>query len=460
MIEQEINNYWKRIINTISEGLVLIGPDGTILMANEAFEELMGYDANEILGRSCSLLHCDACNKLLPSESPHWCTLFSEEFTKKCHCNMFRKDGTCIQVIKNSSVLRDENENILGAVETITDMSELVKLDQEVAKLSLQLSANSDFLGMIGKSAEMQKVFELITRASENTSPIIIFGESGTGKELVAHAIHRLGLRKNKPFIQLNCAALSESLIESELFGHIKGAFTGASQHRIGRFEAANGGDIFLDEIGDIPLSVQVKLLRVLESKKIERVGDNQPLHVDTRLITATNRNLYEMIEQRKFREDFFFRINVIPIHLPPLRKRTEDIPLLINSFLQNLKSQTGKNISGLSSSAMECLMGYHWPGNIRELKSTLEYAFVIADSGHIEKAHLPPQIIESSSFVPPSFIIPEQNNLQEKQLLISALKQCRGNQSKAARILNISRVTVWNRIKKYGIDLDTLFEI
>jgi transcriptional regulator with GAF, ATPase, and Fis domain len=323
----------------------------------------------------------------------------------------------------------------------------------------------------------MQKVIEIIQKAALSEAPVIIFGESGTGKELVAHAIHKLGRRKEGPFVQLNCAALNEALLESELFGHIKGAFTGAYRHRQGRFEAANGGDIFLDEIGDVPLSIQVKLLRVLETKQFEHVGDQQPISVDVRIITATNKNLEELIAQKRFREDLFFRINVFPIHLPPLRKRGEDIPLLVNTFIRRLRALTQKKITGLTTRAMECFMQYNWPGNIRELKSTLEFAFVIAEKGLIDLEQLPPKIAayhpaiadrdhqsQSDGFKvnrrDASFLESPAGEPEEKRALIDALRRTHGNQSQAARILGINRVTVWNRMKKYGIDMKKVLTI
>jgi transcriptional regulator with GAF, ATPase, and Fis domain len=330
---------------------------------------------------------------------------------------------------------------------------------------------------MIGKSAIMQKVFDVIQKAAKSETPVIIYGESGTGKELVARAIHELGKRKEGSFVQFNCAALNEALLESELFGHIKGAFTGAYRHRQGRFEAADGGDIFLDEIGDVPLSIQVKLLRVLETKQFEHVGDDRPISVDVRVITATNKNLEELIAQKRFRDDLYFRINVFPIHLPPLRKRSEDIPLLVNTFIRRMRSRTGKDISRLTPAAMERFMQYHWPGNIRELKSALEFAFVIAEGEVIDIDQLPPKIAEPQrQFFSPghqlSIGIDHNKTMEttilssnprdpaEKRMLIEALKKTNGNQSQAARILGINRVTVWNRMKKYGIDLKKILSV
>jgi transcriptional regulator with GAF, ATPase, and Fis domain len=330
---------------------------------------------------------------------------------------------------------------------------------------------------MIGKSAVMQNIIHIIEKAAMSDAPVIIYGESGTGKELAARAIHQLGRRKDGPFVQFNCAALNEALLESELFGHIKGAFTGAYRHRPGRFEAANGGDIFLDEIGDIPMSIQVKLLRVLETKQFEHVGDDRPVSADVRIITATNKNLEELIARKKFREDLFFRINVFPIHLAPLRDRSEDIPLLVDGFIRKLRARTGKKITGLTPAAMERFMVYGWPGNIRELRSALEFAFVIADKGLIDLDQLPPKIVRPQA--PPAATGPFAHQTvepaplaqrvafsanaadsEEKRLLIEALRQTNGNQTQAARILGINRVTVWNRMKKYGIDLKKVLTI
>jgi PAS domain S-box-containing protein len=471
MKELEINRYWKKIVATMNEGLMLVGPDGTIVMVNKAFEELTGYIADEVVGRPCTLLECDACEGAMKASAHRWCKLFEEGQVIKCRCHLLKKDGTYVSALKNAAVLRDDNGLDLGAVEVLTDLSELDRLDQKLKLLSRQLGEEDGFHGIIGKSPIMQKVFDVIQKAAGSEAPVIIYGESGTGKELVARVIHQLGNRKDEPFVQLNCAALNESLLESELFGHIKGAFTGAYRHRKGRFEAANGGDIFLDEIGDVPLSIQVKLLRVLETKKFEHVGDDRPIAVDVRIITATNKDLEELIELKQFREDLFFRINVFPIHLPPLRKRAEDIPLLVSTFIQRMRSRTGKNISRLTPAAMERFMAYHWPGNVRELKSALEFAFVLAEGDAIDLDQLPPKIGGSDRMQPttetlpyrirdpemsgePSAFSSKPGDITEKAALIEALKKTNGNQSQAARILGINRVTVWNRMKKYGIDL------
>jgi len=281
---------------------------------------------------------------------------------------------------------------------------------------------------------------------------VIIFGESGTGKELVASAIHKMSGRKRKPLVKVNCAALTESLLESELFGHVKGAFTGAMRGREGRFEAARGGDIFLDEIGDLPLTIQVKLLRVLEEKVIERVGDNRSIAVDVRIITATNRNLKKLVEQGSFRKDLFYRINVIPITVAPLRERVGDIPLLAEYFFRRIQLKNDKNIQGMTKEAIEQLMTYFWPGNVRELKSAFEYAFVTCQEPMIQPYHFPPDIYQGSKPLKTMKKAPLNRGEKKKKELIDALEQTGGNQSRAAEILGVTRVTVWNRMKRYGI--------
>jgi len=454
MKELEMNRYWKEIIDTMNDGVALIGPDGTVLTANRALEEISGYPREELIGSPCSVFHCDACKIARAEGRDKWCELFDLGVANKKRCLLIRKDGSAVHVLKNASLLKDIEGRTLGAVETFTDISEIDRRDHEIRLLSRLLDADSEFQGMVGRSPAMRSVFEITEKAAQSDAPVIIHGESGTGKELVAHAIHALGNRKAGPYIQLNCAALNEALLESELFGHVKGAFTGAYSHREGRFEVANGGDIFLDEIGDVPVSIQVKLLRALETKQFERMGDHRPINVDVRIITATNRDLEMLVSQGKFREDFLFRINVIPIHLPPLRERVEDIPLLVEHFIRRLRAKRGKDISGLSPEAMRLFAAYHWPGNVRELKSALEYAFVIADRDWISPEHLPPRMklldaMKNEGEPGTATACPD-----EKRALMDALSKSGGNQSRAARILGVNRVTVWHRIKKYGIDI------
>lgn len=455
----EEDRCFREIINTMNDGVVLVSPDGKIMMVNRAMEEITGYSREELLGASCAVFHCDTCLTARAEGKGHWCEIFDVGRTHRRSCFLMRKDGSVVHVLKNASLLRDSEGKVLGAVETVTDISEIDKRDLKIEELSKLLDSDRSFHGMIGRTPVMQKVFEIIEKAAQSDAPVVIYGETGTGKELAAHAIHEMGRRREGPYIQLNCAALNESLLESELFGHVKGAFTGAYSHRKGYFEAAHGGDLFLDEIGDVPLSIQVKLLRTLETKKFERVGDHHSIKVDVRIITASNRNLEQLVSEGKFREDFFFRINVIPIHLPPLRDRIDDVPLLVEHFIRQLAKRSGKRISGLSADAMELFMNHRWPGNVRELRSVLEYAFVIAEKGLIDPGHVPLRIQEGGANRSCLPAAQRDTGRDEKAALVAALVRCGGNQTQAARMLGVNRVTVWNRIRKYGVDLRRLGE-
>lgn len=365
-------------------------------------------------------------------------------------CALVKNDGSHIHVLKNASLLHDTEDRVMGAVETMTDITEIIDKDSQIEAFRRELMAQDSFHGILGVAGAMKKVFDLVSNAAQSDAPVIIYGESGTGKELISKAIHDLGTRKRNPFVKVNCAALTESLLESELFGHVKGAYTGAYQNREGRFEAAHGGNIFLDEIGDLPLSTQVKLLRVLEEKVIERVGDNRPIHIDVRIISATNKDLVKLVEHGAFREDLFYRINVIPITVPPLRERTEDIPILAEAFFRRIRLKSGKKIEGISNDAMGAMINYHWPGNVRELKSAFEYAFVACQETLIQPYHLPPAIFQAK--IPRARKTPVSREETKRKQLVQALEKSGGNQSEAARILGVSRVTVWNQMKRFNI--------
>ena len=438
--------------NTIRDGIMVVDTTGSILSVNRALETITDYSHQELIGQKCSILNCSIFNLAREKCGDHWCLLFKTGSMNMRRCTIMRKDGTYVQVLKNASPLHDSKGSMIGAVETITDITEIVEKDKQIAAFRRQLRSEDAFQGLIGASVPMQQVFSLIENAAQSDAPVIILGESGTGKELAARAIHQLGERKKGAYVKVNCAALTESLLESELFGHVKGAYTGAYKGRAGRFEMAQGGDIFLDEIGDLPLSTQVKLLRVLEEKVIERVGDSKPIPVDVRVISATNKNLSDLVETGAFRKDLYFRINVIPIHMPPLRERVEDIPLLAESFFRKLRLKNGKSIEGISNLAMEVLMKYPWPGNVRELKSAFEYAFVTCQERLIQPHHLPPDILNGERAIRDvKAVAPTKQEIRKRQL-IDALARAKGNQSVAAEILGISRVTVWNRMKRLGI--------
>lgn len=454
MFEEDLDRYWKTVVSTIRDGIMIVDTDGSIVSVNRALEAMTGYTRKELIGQKCSILNCSIYRMVRERSEDHWCQLFRNGTLNTRRCTIMRKDGTYVQVLKNASPLHDSRGYVMGAVETITDVTELVEKDRQLAAFRRELRMENSYQGLIGVSSQMRQVFDLIENAAHSDAPVIVLGESGTGKELVARAIHQVGERKKGPYVKVNCASLTESLLESELFGHVKGAYTGAYKSRAGRFEMAQDGDIFLDEIGDLPLSTQVKLLRVLEEKVVERVGDNKPIPVDVRIISATNRNLPRLVEKGAFRQDFYFRINVIPIVLPPLRERVEDIPLLAESFFRKLRLKGQKPIEGISKSAMDLLLQHAWPGNVRELKSAFEYAFVTCQDRIIEPHHMPPDLLNSSKGLrenAESSSPPNKDDMRKYQL-IDALARAKGNQSAAAEILGVSRVTVWNRMKRYGI--------
>jgi DNA-binding NtrC family response regulator len=332
------------------------------------------------------------------------------------------------------------------------------RLQEQNLRLQEQLEGRYSFSNIIGKSKGMQEVFWLIREVAGSDATVVIQGESGTGKELVASAIHFNSRRRARPYIRVSCASLPESLVESELFGYEKGAFTGASQRRIGRFEAAGGGTLFLDEIGDLPLAVQAKLLRVLQERQIERLGSNQPIDVDVRIVSASLRPLEEEIEEGRFREDLFFRINTVPIHLPPLRERREDIPLLAQAFLREFSRERSKEIEEFTAEALEVLDGHSWPGNVRELRNVVERAVVFCRDSHITPEHLPPGLREAPTAAPsaapsrPAEPLRHAIERAEIETIRAALAATDGRRNDAAEILGISRKTLWEKIKAYRI--------
>jgi len=457
MLEKIYGKYWQTVIDTMLEGLMLVDPDGKIVFVNRAFEQLSGYSKQEVEGQTCEILGCDTCFGTRKEGKDKYCALFKEGKVRRRKCIFTKKDGGELHVMKNAALIRDKTGKVVGGVENLTDLSPIVEKEEVILRLRKQLSNEDGFHGMLGKSAVMKKVFDLIASAAPSEAPVVIYGESGTGKELVAAAIHRLSGRHTGPFVKVNCAALNENLLESELFGHVKGAFTGADRTRVGRFEAANSGAIFLDEIGDLPLTTQTKLLRVLQEKEFERVGDNRPITTDVRILAATNKDLNRSMEEGLFREDLYYRINVIPIYLPPLRDRLDDIPLLTDAFIHRMRLKTEKIISGIAKDALEVFMQYSWPGNIRELINVIEYAFVLCPQGEISISHLPAQLLghQPMHVQQASRTRGKRPAGDERQELIQALQATGGNKSEAARRLGISRVTLWKRIKKHGIQVD-----
>jgi PAS domain S-box-containing protein len=453
-VKNDFPEYWKTIVDTMMDGVVVVDREGSILSVNKALERITGYTARELAGRECEILDCNTCFSLNEQgERKKKCELFRTGSVVRRRCQLRRKDGLRLDLVKNAAVLRDRHGTIVGGVETLTDITDLVAKEQTILELKALLSPSEGFNGIIGRSSKIRDVYALIRNAAASDAPIIIFGESGTGKELVANAIHDQGRRKKGPFVKVSCAALNESLLESELFGHVKGAFTGADKDRRGRFESAHHGDLFLDEIGDIPLSTQVKLLRVLQEKEVERVGDQTPIAIDARIVAATHRDLDQLCRERRFREDLYYRLNVIPIHLPPLRDRREDIPLLVDHFIKAIRVRTEKQINGVTEEALERLVTCQWPGNVRELINVLEYAFVVCQGDLISVHHLPPLMGKDRAFTP----LTKHNTTEHDQRdqLIKVLEDTGGNRQKAAQLLGVSRVTLWKLLKKHGIKVE-----
>jgi len=327
--------------------------------------------------------------------------------------------------------------------------------DQVTSVLS-RMDARHFFPSIIGESMAMRGLLSLIRKVSPTDSTVLVLGESGTGKELVATSIHENSQRKTKPFIKLNCAAIPAELLESELFGHEKGAFTGATKFKPGKFDMADGGTIFLDEIGDMPLNLQAKILRVLQEQEFYRVGGSRTIKVDVRIIASTNKNLERMVREGTFREDLFYRLNVFTLHLPPLRERKEDIPLLVDHFLQNVAKKVD-----ISSVALQMLVAFSWPGNIRELQNIIESAAVIAENGYIEPAQLPGKITAAFNSSSPMDLklpvnIPLDERLREieKSMILEALRKTGGVQVRATELLGINQRSLWHRIKKLNIDV------
>ena len=333
------------------------------------------------------------------------------------------------------------------------DNRRLLTKQEELTKELERFRKQNRFEKLIGQSAPMRHIMEIIEQVAPTKASVLITGESGVGKELVAQAIHALSDRSRKEMISVHCAALSESLLESELFGHEEGAFTGAVSKRKGRFELADGGTLFLDEIGEINQSIQIKILRVLQERSFERVGGEKTIHTDVRLIAATNRDLPEEIKKGNFREDLYYRLNVVSIHVPPLRERADDIPLLALSFLRELSRENGKKIDGFDKKALSALCRYRWPGNVRELRNAVESAVVFCKGAAVSLSDLPPQI-QGESAGESGVVIPPGTSLSdaEKEVILYTLSQCGGNKSKAAEVLRIGRKTLHRKLTEYGI--------
>lgn len=433
------------IFDSIADGAFTITKDWKISSFNRAAEEITGVSRKEAIGKPCwEVFRASICEGN--------CALRHSIETGKQVVNreiyIIRANGERIPVSISTAVLRDSEGKVIGGVETFRDLS-------IVAELRKELSGKHSFADIISKSRDMHRLFDILPDLAASDSTVLITGESGTGKELFARAIHNLSQRKEKPIVAVNCGALPDTLLESELFGVKAGAFTDAKKDRKGRFELADGGTIFLDEIGDISPALQVRLLRIIQEKSFEPLGAEETKKVDVRIICATNRELEKLVSEEKFREDLFYRINVVRIDIPPLRKRKEDIPLLIKHFIKRFGRLTGKEITGVTPDVFSVLMSYAFPGNVRELENIIEYAFVLCHEGRIELQHLPEQfsIAEKKSRASQNKVTLDQ---LEANFIRDALERNNWNRQATSKELGIHKTTLWRKMRKLGIHLQT----
>ncbi len=444
LLNQE--GFLKTLFDSIPCGVLIVDRDRRIQAVNNVMERTFGISSGEVIDKSGG----EALRCIHASESPKGCG-FADE------CQSCQVRNTALKALAGEQIHRKKaNLQLLTNGKTL-DLVLLVSaapLYHEGARLAIimlenitelntlrtRLKTEQGFSGIIGRDAGMNEVFETIKQVAGVNVPVIIQGESGTGKELVAVAIHNEGPRAKKPFVPINCGALPEGLLESELFGHVKGSFTGALRDKKGRFELAHGGTLFLDEVVDLPKVLQSKLLRVLQEGTIERVGDEKTISVDVRIISAANRDLKKEVQKGNFREDLYYRIKVVPIHLPPLRERKNDIPLLVDYFLKRIVKNSGKDSIDISHESMALMMHYHWPGNVRELENAIQFAIVKFRGSEILPNDLPMELRDLASLSP--------SRGPSKKLDIdrvrSALKQTGGNKAKAARLLGVGRATLY----------------
>jgi len=433
------------ILDSITEGVFTVDLDWKITSFNRAAEEITGISRQQAIGQQCKdIFKADVCEV--------GCVLRETVDTGRSIMNrvvhIIDARGHKRAVAISTALLKDSNEKFIGGVETFRDMSVIEELRKEIeGRYSCE--------DIISQSHQMQNLFSILPNIAESNATVLIEGESGTGKELFARAIHNLSFRKDKIFLPVNCGALPETLLESELFGYKAGAFTDAKKDKPGRFALAEGGTIFLDEIGDVPTSVQVRLLRVLQERIYEPVGAVSSVKTNVRVITATNKKLHQLIEQGKFREDLYYRINVVKLELPPLRKRKEDIPLLIDHFIVRFNRLYNKNICCSTNEVSAILLGYDYPGNVRELENIIEHCFVLCEGEIIEERHLP------ASVCPPlpsgEVRVNEATTLQQMEIafITQALSRNKGNKAATAKDLGINKSTLFRKLKAFAIKPD-----
>src|SRR5512133_366697 len=438
----------REFTDALPDGLFTIDLAGRVTFWNRAAARITGWAPEEALGRDCSILAGDAFNGCACGVGPIRCGLVEQGRTSKT-CTLRAKDGRLLLIVKNAVPIFAPDGRPVGALESFTTVGEAglePRCDLPGAERPLENPC-----GLVGRHPAMEELFGTIALVARSSATVMILGESGSGKECVAEAIHRGSRRADGPFVRVSCSALNENLLESELFGHVKGAFTGALRDRRGRFQEAHGGTLLLDEIGDISPMVQLKLLRVVQQREIERVGDSAPIKVDVRLVCATHRNLKAMVEEGRFRADLYFRLAVFPLRVPALRERPGDIPLLAARFLERLRSPA----PALAEDALRALRAYPWPGNVRELQNALEYAALQARDGDVRLAHLPPEVRDAPPAPRGLHVVGEEAvspARDEREALVAALEQAGWNRTRAARSLGVSRVTLWKRMKRHGV--------
>ncbi len=450
------------IIDTVPDGLMVLDRGCRIRRWNRAMEALTGYTESEIIGKSCNILDFRDSKTGRNLDVEKQCFISGEggdPGPRELECTLLNRQGETVPVSKVTRVIRDSVGRSVGLLEVLVDLRPLRKLEQEILDLKKTDQGNGPGR-LIGNSRPMQDVYQRIKLAGDSDVNVLIEGETGTGKELIAEAIHEASHRSGKPLVKVNCSALSENLLESELFGHVRGSFTGAVNDKAGRIESAEGGTLFLDEIGDVSPMIQLKLLRVLQEHEYERVGESVTRRADIRIIAATHRSLRQRVAEGKFREDFFYRIHVFSVSVPPLRERKVDIPLLCESFIRRMNKRTGKQIDCLLPEARKAIMDYCWPGNVRELENAVEHAFVTCPDHCIRLDDLPFEIRsaggrseECSAGKRAGKAYRMQAGPLTREKLLSTLQACDWNRTEAARRLGVDRTTVWRKLKLWDID-------
>ncbi len=429
------------IFDSLHEGLYSIDKNFRITGFNESAEKITGYKKEEVLGQFCkNVMRSDRCKEGCPIAY----SLELKENVKNYNMVIKDKDSRAIPLKVNGAIFRDEEEQPVGGVVVFRTVNELDLINQGVLK-------RMEFESMIGQNRSMQEIYTLIEEINYSSAAVLIQGESGTGKELVANAIQQTSERRSKPYIKVNCSVFSHNLLASELFGHVKGAYTDAHKDRVGRFEMADGGTIFLDEIAETDPRIQLQLLRVLQEGTFERVGESVTRRVDVRILAATNLDIHKAIADGRFREDLYYRLNVIPLEVPPLRQRKDDIPLLVDYFLRKLSLVSGKKIAEIDDTTMGVLMDYDWPGNIRELENVIEYSHTRTQGKSITEDKLPPALQQSKTAIPKSYHL-KSNSFSEMDKIKAVLDEVHWNRSRAAEKLGMGRATLWRKMKAYNL--------